>query len=71
MKKFIALVLALGSGLYLATIGILPDPIPFVDEGVAILILLNSLAFLGLDLRRFFGLKSGKDKKGSTTIDVE
>lgn len=71
MKKFIALVLALGSGLYLGTIGILPDPIPFVDEGVAILILINSLAFLGLDLRRFFGIKSGKDKKGSTTIDVE
>lgn len=69
MKKFIAIVMAIGSALYLGTIGIMPDPIPFVDEGVAIIILLNSLAFLGLDLRRFFGIKGGK-KEDSKPIDV-
>lgn len=69
MKKFIAIILALGSALYLGTMGILPDPIPFVDEGVAIVILLNSMAFLGLDLRRFFGIKGAK-KEDSKPIDV-
>ena len=71
MKKLIALLLALGSGLYLGTIGIALDPLPFIDEGVAILVLLNSLAYLGLDLRRFFGLKGAKKKEPTTTIDID
>ena len=47
MKKLIALILAIASGLYLG-FGWLPDPIPFIDEGAALLVLLNSLAYLGL-----------------------
>ena len=71
MKKLIALLLALGSGIYLGTIGIMPDAIPLIDEGIAVIVLLNSLAWLGLDLRRFFGIKTGKTKKEATTIDID
>ena len=71
MKKLIAVLLALASGAYLGTIGLAPDPIPFIDEGIALIVLLNSLAWLGLDLRRFFGIKSDKAKKEATTIDID
>ena len=70
MKKLIAIVLALASGLYLA-FGWAPDPIPFLDEGAALLVFLNCLAYLGLDLRRFFGLKSKKTEPKSETIDID
>ena len=70
MKKLIAVLLAGASGLYLATLGILPDPIPFIDEGLAFVILINSLSMLGLDLRRFVGMKSGKKKSSDQPIDI-
>ena len=70
MKKLIAVLLAAASGLYLATIGILPDPIPFIDEGLAFVILVNSLAMLGFDLRRFVGMKGGKKKSSEKPIDI-
>ncbi|MDE0826337.1 MAG: hypothetical protein OSA48_05980 [Akkermansiaceae bacterium] len=70
MKKLIALILALASGLYLA-FGWLPDPIPFIDEGVALVVFLNSLAHLGLDLRRFFGLGGGKKEENGQPIDID
>jgi len=31
------------------------DPLPFLDEGLALLVLLNSLAYLGLDFHWLFG----------------
>lgn len=61
MKKVFALLFAILSGIYLVVGGPLPDPIPFVDEGMAFLIFINSLAALGLDLRRFVGM-GGKKK---------
>lgn len=70
MKKIIALLLTGASGLYLATIGIAPDFLPFIDEGLAFIILINSLSMLGLDLRRFVGLKSGKKKSPEKPIDI-
>jgi len=70
MKKFVAFILALGSGLYLLTIGVMPDPLPLVDEAVAFLIFLNSTAYLGFDLRRFVGLKSKVQAAESRTVDV-
>ena len=81
MKKIIAAILVAASGLYLLIIGPLPfgamDPLPFIDEAAALLVLLNSLAYLGLDIRKLFGIK-GKDikedvvkaKKDDQTIDV-
>ncbi len=72
MKKLIAAFLALLSGLYLATLGILPDPLPFLDEGIALLLLLNCLAYLGLDLRGFLGRKPepAPVRARGRTIDV-
>ncbi|WP_411844716.1 hypothetical protein AAFN60_11935 [Roseibacillus persicicus] len=70
MKKLIAILLASASGLYLATLGILPDPIPFIDEGLAFVILVNSLAMLGFDIRRFVGMKGGKKKSSEKPIDI-
>lgn len=70
VKKLIALILALASGVYLA-FGWLPDPIPFVDEGVALVVFLNSLAHLGLDLRRFFGMGGGKKVDKGEPIDID
>ena len=67
MKKFMAFILVLVSGAGM----LVPDPLPFLDEGVLLLILLSSLSYLGLDLRRFFGMKGGKEPKKSQTIDVD
>ncbi|NNC88902.1 MAG: hypothetical protein HKN82_10640 [Akkermansiaceae bacterium] len=70
MKKLMALVLTLASGLYLV-FGWVPDPIPFLDEGAALLVFLNCLAYLGMDLRRFFGMKPKDKSARSQTIDVD
>ncbi len=76
MKKALALLFALLSGGYLLTIGILPDPVPFIDEGVALIVLVKSLGFLGIDISRFVPFMSRKTKPGKTpessgqTIDV-
>jgi len=53
MKKFFAVLLALLSGGYLLTLGIAPDPLPFLDEATALLILVKSLSVLGIDLTRY------------------
>ena len=71
MKKLLAVLFALLSGLYLLLLGPIPEPLPFLDEGIALLVFLNCLAYLGLDLRRFFGMKSKKEESGSQTIDIE
>lgn len=73
MKKFIALIFALVSGVYLL-LGPIPDPLPFLDEGMALLVFVKSMAVLGIDLSRFLpfaGKKSKPDgKKEGTVIDV-
>jgi hypothetical protein len=79
MKRKFAWFGAIISGLYLLSIGPLLDPIPFIDEGVALAIFLKCTLYLGYDLRKwlpFFG-KKGKsvparnaDSKNGVTIDV-
>ncbi len=53
MKKAFALLAVLMSGGYLLTLGIAPDPLPFIDEATALLILVKSLSVLGIDISRF------------------
>ena len=45
------------AGLYLLVMVPTVDPIPFLDEGLAMMVLLNALAYLGIALRRIFGKK--------------
>ena len=71
MNKFWALILAAVSGVALAADIAIFDPIPFVDEGVLLVIFLTSLSHLGLDLRRFFGVKGGKRDEKEQTIDID
>ena len=60
IKHFIVLGLGLLSALYLLNLGaglfeLIPDNFPIIgnlDEAAATLLLLNSLAYFGLDLRR-------------------
>jgi len=83
MKRKLAWIGAILSGLYLVTIGPLPfpamDPLPFIDEAVALAIFLKCTSSLGYDLRKwlpFFGknAKSKPSKKPTkdkgVTIDV-
>lgn len=79
MKRKLAWAGAILSGLYLLTAGPIPDPIPFIDEGVALAVFLKCTLYLGYDLRKwlpFMGKKGKSDptrhaggKKG-VTIDV-
>jgi hypothetical protein len=76
VKKALALFFAVLSGLYLLVMGITPDPLPFIDEATALLVLVQSLAVLGVDIRRFlpfFGKKvpkSKEDDKKGPVVDV-
>jgi len=71
MKKLLALLVAVVSGTALALDVAIIDPVPFIDEGVLLVIFLSSLAHLGLDLRRFFGVKGKKEPAKGETIDID
>jgi hypothetical protein len=71
MKKLLALLVAVVSGTALALDVAIVDPVPFIDEGVLLVIFLSSLAHLGLDLRRFFGVKGNKKPAKGETIDID
>jgi len=71
MKKILAIVLAVFSGLYLLLMGPVLDPLPFLDEGLALLVLVNCLSYLGFDLRGLRGgsRKSLRAKGGDIRVD--
>lgn len=66
MKKAFAWLLALLSGGYLLTLGILPDPLPFIDEATALVVLVKALSYLGFDISRFVPFLSSRTRKGRT-----
>jgi len=83
MKRKIAWIGAILSGLYLLTIGPLPfpamDPLPFIDEAFALAIFLKCTSHLGYDLRKWLPSMGKKGKSSPTppaagkknvTIDV-
>lgn len=79
MKRKLAWAGAILSGLYLLTAGPIPDPLPFIDEGVALAVFLKCTAYLGFDLGKwlpFMGKKGKSNKtrraesKKGVTIDV-
>ena len=73
MKRKIAWALAFLSGIYLLIVGPAPDPLPFIDEAVALMVLVKSMAYLGYDVRRwlpFLGKSQGKETQAGKTIDV-
>jgi hypothetical protein len=78
VKKNIAWFLAILSAIYLLTIGLIPDPIPFIDEGIALLIFVQATRYLGYDVTKwlpFFGKGKSPQSPSSggsskQTIDV-
>jgi hypothetical protein len=78
MKRRIAWILAILSGLYLLIVGPLPDPLPIVDEALALWIFVKSTAYLGYDVRKWIpfmskgkgGKSSGPRPASDVTIDI-
>jgi hypothetical protein len=79
MKRKLAWLGVILSVLYLLTIGILPDPIPFIDEGIAIAVLLKCASYLGYDLHKWlpfmpkkktYPTTNHRDNAKGVTIDV-
>lgn len=73
MKRLFLWIISIVSGLYLLIVGPLIDPIPFIDEAIALAIFLKATSALGYDVRRwlpFFG-KGGSAKPGKQTVKAK
>ena len=79
MKRKMAWLGAILSALYLLTLGIMPDFVPFIDEGIALAVLINCASHLGYDVRKWLPFMPKKNKSSpsartknnkNVTIDV-
>jgi len=82
MKRLILWIVVLISGFYAFIAGpFIPDPLPFLDEAVALAIFLKATSALGYDVRRFLPFvgkkggsansrKSDASKAKDMTVDV-
>jgi hypothetical protein len=74
VKKFIAAVFAVISGVYLVFLGWIPDPLPIIDEATALIVFVKSMSVLGIDLTRFvpfLGKRTKEAPKGpGPVVDV-
>jgi hypothetical protein len=62
VKKFIALILALISGVYVFALGWVWDPLPLLDEATALIIFVKAMGVLGVDLSRLVPFLGRKEK---------
>ena len=76
MKRLFALPFAVISGLYLLIMGPIigpMDPLPIIDEALALMVFVQAMAALGVDVRRwlpFFGKKPPPEPVRQRTVDV-
>ena len=76
MKRLFALALAAASGAYLLVFGPMLDPLPVIDEALALMVFVQALAALGIDVRRWlpmFGKKvpvPAKARAPRRTVDI-
>ncbi len=52
MKRKLAWMVAIVSGVYVV-LGPLPDPIPLLDEGLALMVFVKAMGWLGYDVTRW------------------
>ncbi len=80
MKRKLAWMGATVSGLYLLTIGVLPDPVVLVDEALALAVFLKCTSHLGYNFAKWLPFSRGRGKgsrpqkrpfgRGGVTVDV-
>ena len=72
MRRRFAWLLAILSGFYLVFLAIIPDPFLFFDEGLALLVFVKSMAYLGHDVRKWIPfLGKGKKSAGSGNFHAD